>query len=358
MQKQDCLGKFDSIVKGFTKADCIALVHDLDADGISSGALAFLAIERMRGKNPDLVITQPFKTVVLLPKSLAMLRKKKADKLVVVDFAFDQKPESVAEAEKIVGQILVIDHHKDYGYSSAKTFIIKPQFFSGIEPSKYPTAKLAFDLFSRHVDLSSHSWVACVGLIGDNQLEQWKDFVDAAAKAHKTSADEMSRVMEVISAVEVLAPEKLQELLLFIVRAKGPKDVLGSKFSGFSARLEVRVQKLFKEFQKKKELHSAQGLVWFEYRAKRNIKSPVINKVSNELYSDKTVIFVQDKGDGFVDFSARRQDFKIKTNELLEAAVKGFEKAGAGGHVPASAGRIMKKDLPEFKRRIIKLLSP
>ena len=34
-------------------------------------------------------------------------------------------------------------------------------------------------------------------------------------------------------------------------------------------------------------------------------------------------------------------------NELLENAVRGFEHAGAGGHIPAAAGRIMKKDLPK-----------
>ena len=66
---------------------------------------------------------------------------------------------------------------------------------------------------------------------------------------------------------------------------------------------------------------------------------------------------MQDRGNGFVSFSARRQDFKVKTNDLLEKAVKGFENAGAGGHIPASAGRIKKEDLPEFKKRILKALA-
>jgi len=65
----------------------------------------------------------------------------------------------------------------------------------------------------------------------------------------------------------------------------------------------------------------------------------------------------QDKGDGYMSFSARRQDFKVKTNEVLETAVKGFEDAGAGGHIPASAGRIRKSDLPEFKKRVMQALS-
>ena len=75
------------------------------------------------------------------------------------------------------------------------------------------------------------------------------------------------------------------------------------------------------------------------------------------LYPDKTLIFLQHRGDGFVSFSARRQDFKIKCNELLENAVKGLKGAGAGGHVPAAAGRIKEKDLPEFKKRVLSMLS-
>lgn len=357
LKENDALARFDSIVKAFAGTDRVALCHDLDADGISSGVLAYLGIQRVRGKEPDLVITQPYKTVELLKESIELLRKNKIQKLVVVDFAFDQKPESIERVEEIVEQILVIDHHKMYAEKDfPKTLIVKPQLVSEIEPSQYPCAKLVYDLFSRHCDLSSHSWVACVGLIGDNQLDKWKEFVGETTRKHNTTAQELWKVMEIISAVEVLAHEKLQELLLFIVHSKSPKDVLSSRFAKYSARLKKQVDAIYKKFRAEKEVYKNEELVWFAFKAKKSIKSAVINKASNELYPDKTLVFVQDRGNGFIDFSARRQDMKVKTNELLENAVEGFEKAGAGGHVPASAGRIMKKDLPEFKKRVLKFL--
>ncbi|HZX20106.1 MAG TPA: DHHA1 domain-containing protein [archaeon] len=358
MGKKAVLEKFDLIVKGFSKKDRIALVHDLDADGVSSGAITFNAIKFLRGKEPDLVVTQQYKTVRLLPKTIQLLKKNKINKIVCVDFAFDQQPESLKETESIVDQILVLDHHKDYKYAAnKKTFILKANYIKEVDPSKYPTSKLVFDLFSRHVNLEKFSWVASVGLIGDNQLKEWEPFVQGSVADHNTSLEEIYTVTNIISAIEVLVPEKLNDLLYFIANSSKPKDVIKSKFAKYSKTLDAQVSKILEKFEKKKEVFEKQQLVWFEFEADSNIKSAVINKVSNELYPNKTIIFIQDKNDGFVSFSARRQDFKVKTNDLLEKCVKGFENAGAGGHIPAAAGRIMKKDLAEFKKRVLKELS-
>jgi len=358
LQENPALKKFDSLVKSFSGEDRIAFIPDLDADGLSSGALAFIAIKLLRRKEPDLVIVQPFKTTELLPKTIEQLRENKIGKLVIVDFAAEQSKDNLKQAESVVEQVLVIDHHKFYGKEGLKkTFILKAQDVSYLDGSKYPTSKLVFDLFSRHVNLEKFSWIASVGLMGDNQLAQWKGFVEKAAQDIGSSVKELGTVTGIISAVEVLAPEKLGEFLLFYVKSKNPREIMNSPFAKYKSELDSRVEGLFGEFHARKEVFDEQELVWFEFKSKDNIKSAVINKVSNELFPKMTVIFVQDKGDGYMSFSARRQDFKVKTNEVLETAVKGFEDAGAGGHIPASAGRIRKSDLPEFKKRVMQALS-
>ncbi len=357
MHEKGILHQFDSIVKSFSKRDKIALIHDLDADGVSSGVIVYNSLKLLRGKAPDLVVTQSFKTVELLPKTISLLKKKKISKVIVVDFALDQQPESVKMTENLVDQILVIDHHKSYGKPGKKTFFLKAQLVSDLEPSTYPTSKLAFDLFSRHVNLEKWSWIACVGLIGDNQLEQWRGFIGRCAKDHDSSVEEFTQIMNIISAVEVLAPEKLNGLLKFYASCSSPRQMLSSRYAPYAEKLESEMASLMKKFEKEKQVFPDAQLVWFEFNAKHNIKSAIINSVSNESYPHYTVVFVQGKGDGFVSFSARRQDFKVKMNDILENAVKGFENAGAGGHVPAAAGRCKKKDLPELKRRIIRLLS-
>ena len=353
----DALSGFDSAVKAISKSSRVALIHDLDADGISSGAITYNALRVLRGKKPELLITQTHKTTQILPQSMKKIRSKKIDVAIIVDFALDQSPQSLKELGQVCKTVLVIDHHKDYGYpQNERTFIIKPQHFSQIEPSKYPTSKLVFDLFSRHVDLSAYCWIASIGLMGDNQLGQWRDFVGESAKASASSVEQLSKCVDIITAIETLAPKKLNELLLFIASSTGPQKILASKYAGYLKTMDKKLDSLFEKFKKEKEILEKQGLVWFEYKSKDNIKSALINKISNELYPGLTVICVQDSGKNTVSFSARRQDFKVKANELLENAVRGFENAGAGGHVPAAAGKIMKKDLSEFKARVIELL--
>ena len=357
MQKENCLAKFDIMAKSFAADDRIALVHDLDADGISSGAIAYNAIRLLRGKAPDAVITQPYKTTELLPRTISLLKNKKIQKLLVVDSALDQSRESIEKAKRAVQQIMVLDHHKDYGFNDDnRVLVVKPQFVSETEPSKYPTAKFAFDLFSRHVDMREYSWLACVGLIGDNQLAQWKDFAESAAREHCSSIAEFRKIVDIITAVETLAPRKLHRLMMAVALAKGPGEVAASEYSKYLAKLGSQLEKYLAEFKKRRVVFDSQELVWFEFRARANIKSALINIVSNTYFPDKTVIFVQDRGDRFLHFSARRQDFNVKMNELLENAVKGMKKAGAGGHVPAAAGKIMRRDLPVFRKRVMELL--
>lgn len=358
MGKENTLEGFDKIVTSLTKNDRIAIIHDIDADGVSSGAITYNSIKLLRGKEPDLVITPTHKTTKLLSETIELLKEHKINKIICVDFALDQQPESIKETELLAEQILVIDHHKDYNYAdNKKTFILKADYIKDIDPSKYPASKLVYDLFSRHVSLGRYAWLSSVGLMGDNQLEQWRPFVEEAIKKSESSIEELFEVSSLITSVEVLAPEKLNELLIFLAGCLKPKQVLESDYSKYAKTFHTEVQKVVEEFEEKKEVFGKQELIWFEFESNFNIKSPVINKVSNEIYPNKTVIFVQDKKDGFVSFSARRQDFKVKTNDLLEKCIEGFENAGAGGHIPASAGRIKKEDLPEFKKRILEALS-
>ena len=63
-----------------------------------------------------------------------------------------------------------------------------------------------------------------------------------------------------------------------------------------------------------------------------------------------------DSGGKVLRFSARRQDFKVKVNDLLEEAVEGIPGADAGGHIPAAAGSIPREKLAVFKENVIRIL--
>ena len=357
MDQKDAFSHFDKIAKSYSKKDKIALIHDLDADGISAAVIVMHSLEIFRGKGPDLVVTQRYKTVEILPETIGAISAAGISKVIIVDMASEQVFDSLKKLESVVGHVLILDHHKRYTYPSSKgVLILKSQDVSGIDPSRYPASKLVFDLFSRLVNLSQFSWIAAIGVLGDNQLKQWETFVQSVVEEHSVSLHELKKCMHIISAVEVLAPQRLNELLMFIFSLKEPADFLSSEFSNYLNSLESEILSTIEKFNSQKEFFNDLDLVWFNFFSKNNLKSVVINRISNDFYPDKTVIVVQDKGDDYLYISARRQDFKVKVNDLLEAAVKGFDGAGAGGHIPAAAGRIKKQDFTEFKKRVLEQL--
>ena len=54
-----------------------------------------------------------------------------------------------------------------------------------------------------------------------------------------------------------------------------------------------------------------------------------------------------------VRISGRRGDKKIAVNSLLENAVKGLPESNAGGHIPSAGAKLLLKDYPLFKARLI-----
>ncbi|MDD5148846.1 MAG: DHHA1 domain-containing protein, partial [Candidatus ainarchaeum sp.] len=84
------------------------------------------------------------------------------------------------------------------------------------------------------------------------------------------------------------------------------------------------------------------------------IKSQIINDFSNKS-PGKTVILWEITGRN-VRFSARRQDGKVKVNELLENAIEGIPDSNAGGHAPAAAGGVPKEFFEKFKEQLIREL--
>jgi len=156
------LGQFDEFVKHLSQKDKIALVHDLDPDGISSGVITAHAVQFLRGKKIDLRIHQKPGEIALTEKTIKLLLQKKITKLITTDKAVEQDLLLLKKAAQIC-DILIIDHHKIYSTElPSNVLLMKPQILlSPLDPSRYCTAKLAYDLWSRHVNLSPIAWKAC-----------------------------------------------------------------------------------------------------------------------------------------------------------------------------------------------------
>ena len=333
----------------------IAVVYHPDADGFTSAFIVSKAIERLRGKKPELIFCQERSHVEITEKTVKKLKKAKVGCIITVDLCVDQEPKNVKKVEKFAF-LLVIDHHKMYkDLNSKKTFFIKAGKVSKIDGSRYPASKLSYDLFSQIVNLSDISWVSAVGIMGDNALRQWESFVEKSARDAGVSIETLIKVKRVIDGVEALNGKGFKALMKEFEKAKTPKDILKAKISKYSKLLQEKLDGLIEKAEKNAEFYPEIELMLFEFSGKFNIKSALINELSRRC-KNMTIIVIEDLGKETLGISARRQDFKVKMNELLEKATKGMKGSNGGGHIPAAGGRIRRKDFWKFKGRVISIL--
>lgn len=351
------LDEFTSFVRSLEPSDRIGILHDSDADGISAAVICAHAIERIRGVPANLVITQKKRMVSIEKETVKKLKQNRINKFITLDLAVDQEPQKFKPIEKFA-DTLVIDHHKIYNdLSSKKTVFIKAfELSNKVEPSKYATSKLVFDLFSKITDLSDLDWVACVGMVGDFSVNAWKNFVNRVLKTKKLSMNQIKGCTEIVNAVEIIHVNDISSLFALFYRAVHPRDLLESRFSSDREKVEQERSRLLREFGQKAEMHPKQELIFFQFKSKYSIKSAVVDYLSSKIYPDKTLIVVEDIGNGILTLSARRQDYKVKMNDLLEKAVKPLKGGIAGGHVPAAGGKIRRADLVQFKDNVLKIL--
>ena len=356
ISKKELLEGFKQFCHSLSPKDRVAIIHHSDADGICSALVTARAVEKLTGKRPVVVQHYEYGNRKLAKKAISSMKKKKANVLIIVDVAVDGESGSVGERFQFE-KCLVLDHHRMHKDLNGENLLfLKAEFFSKKEPSSYVASKLAFDLFSKVVDVEEMDWIACVGILGDMSLKRWRAFVKKTLQRRRIPLTRLYAILDLIAATEVLASNRLNTLFWMLYEAQDPEHVLNAPFKRYLKRFKKERDSLIKDFKKKAEFFPEIELFFYTMKARHeNIKSYVINEIS-ELHHNKTIILLQYLGHGRVRFSARRQDKKVKVNDLLRAAVKGIPGSSAGGHAPAAAGSTHKKDVRKFKGRIVSIL--
>ncbi|MDO8624690.1 MAG: hypothetical protein Q7R47_01300 [Candidatus Diapherotrites archaeon] len=359
MDSNRLLSRVDGFLLDLSPSDRVGVWVHCDCDGLMSGVIASKAVERMTGKRPAVFFCSGYPSREGLQKKIDVLRDARCTKVMILDLSLDQDDFVVKSLESFA-RILFVDHHKIYNdFNSDRTVFVKADWVlkQEMDPSRYPASKMAFDLFSRLVNLSDLAWCACIGVFADAAASSWQEFMDAEISKAASSLDEIKRCASIIDAVGIIDNARFGELYELFLVAKHPSDILHSPFAKLAADLESEMDFWLSEFKKKAEFFDDLELVWFVYTPRFAVKSPLINKISFELYPNRTVILVQ-LLDGLktANFSGRRQDGLVRVNDLLEASVKGIEGGSAGGHAPAAAGKVLRKDLEEFKQNLLGIL--
>jgi hypothetical protein len=359
MEKEALLARFAGFVERLSVRDDVGVLVHCDPDGLASAVVLLEALKQKTGKEAKALACSQYGGQELMQKKLDFFEYARCNKLLVADLSFDQDDFFLKGAEKFCEEILFIDHHKVYrDWNSKKTVFIKASFVSSIDSSNYPASKLCFDLFSGLLDLHRVDWVVSVGILGDVAGAQWKEFIEKTLERNHCTFNELDSCREIIEAVGLLEPFRFSELLRAFWHARSPTEILRSSFSRALAEMRSEMDYWMQKFKEEKEVFPELELVWFECKPRFPIKSPLVNRISFELHPDQTVVFVQDirEKDSHVTISARRQDGKVKVNDLLENAVKGIPDSMGGGHAPAAGARVPREFLSKFKDNLLREL--
>ncbi len=357
-KKEDIAGKFRKFIDSITKEDVVAVLHHTDPDGVCSGVIISKLVDKIRGKKPDFHLNQGTSEIAVKDETVEFLKNSKVNKAIIVDLGVDQEPGGVKKIEEFA-EILVIDHHKIYNdIGSNKTTFIKPQFFSDVKPGAYAAAKLCFDLSMEYADVSELDWVAAVGIIGDCGFTEWKSFLDGVFEKYQIEKKpeifetEIGKTATLMSDAESFDSKKAYTAFEIVYGAKEPKDVLESELKKYKDVIESEIEYWTEHLSEFAEI--TESMIFYLMKSKYRIKGAISTRLSM-VYKDKTIIIMQDMGDGTIGISARRRDEKTAMNELLEKATEGLEESNAGGHVPAAGGRIKKEDFDKFKKKLFEL---
>lgn len=358
---QELLNKTKEFLTNISKKDRVCIIHHTDPDGVCAGAILSKIIERLREKKIDLRHNQKSTTHALTNETLELIKKKEINKLLITDIAPEENPQTLQEASKHV-QILILDHHQIKNeVKSEKIIFYKPQLiFSGIEPSRYCSAKLVYDLGMMLTDISDLDWIATIGIIGDVAYPQWHEFVDKTLQKYKVAQNkdifktELGKCASIINSVDCFGEKHVKKSYKAVYCSKSYKDIFNSELKKYDDAINKEIHYWTAQMEKKAEIYPELELIYYEIQPKHTIKS-VISTVISFKYPEKTVIVaLTDKEE--VNASARRQDCRMKMNELMSYATKNIPGAFGGGHIPASGATVPLKHYKEFKRRVMKFL--
>ena len=354
MEKKELLQKFDNFVKSLKKSDNIGVAYHADGDGMASCLIIDKAVFKLLKKRVFAFPRHNPNEAVDL-ELINELKEKNINKLIITDLSADTQKNMVEEIAEFA-RVLIIDHHKIYeDLNSANILFIKAQFIEEkIPPESYPASKMAFDLFSRHADLRQDEWIALLGLKADVSEKHWNGFI---SKAHKKFPDKLIKfLLDSLSAIAALSPKDFEKVFEQLFEAKNPKALMKSPLGKYVKEYKKLIKLWMKKFKKEAQIFPEIELVFFNMGyEKASIKSPLIDE-AKKLFPHKTIIVVHERGTGFSTISARRQDGKIKVNNLLEKAILHLDHSAAGGHDPAAGGIIQTNDLQQFKKNLVTLL--
>jgi len=339
--------KQESFIKNLKKSDSIVICFDQDGDGIPSAVLLEKALNRLHFNSINFV---PFRRHSRINVAEDILSYDPTH-VIILDISAEGYPEFMAKLTR--QKVLIIDHHEIMDPHS-EAVIIKPQLFGDHEPAQYPTGKLVYEYMSSFVDLSDLSWLVSVAIIADSSTVRWHNFLQEVFDRFDFKMKEdwnettPGKIGQIINSATSVAPKRTTEIINLLSNSSIP-EIMKSSLADLNLEINSEIASTLSD--PNIESHHSGKLNILEIKPKYSIGGVVSNKLSF-ANTDKTYIIIT-KYSKHAEVSARNQSNSVACNELLKAAIKGFEDSNAGGHEPAAGAAFPIKYLSEFKQNLV-----
>jgi single-stranded DNA-specific DHH superfamily exonuclease len=347
----DLIDKFQNYVKNIKLTDKICvLYHGYCGDGLGSAVITIKSLERILKRKVDFRIH--YTVFEITDELIDYFKKNSITKVVVVDNALYAREDMIKKAENVV-DILIIDHHEYVNdlNSEKTTFIHASLYNNKIKSHFYPASKLVYDLFSTITDVSDLDWIACMGLISDRGYNQWKAFVDSVLIKYKIPYNDNIFMTELGTCVSNVGggrsfKEAIDSLFELLYNAKSYKEVLNAEFLiKYKKIITEEMQRLIL-LRNKAEVYK--DLIIYYCKPKFKVGANVSSALSFDYFVGKTIVLICDYGEEYCELNARNQIGTVRTNDLLQMAMKGIPGPIPGGHAPASGGKLHRDYIQKF----------
>lgn len=333
-------------LKALKPTDGVVVIFNNDVDGMASCAIVKRYLSSL-GIDPY-IISQP------MPPDRNLLRRVQTgapNKVILLDMAIDQQPQLVGRM-KAFADVLIIDHHIiSNNLNSSSVVHYNPRFRN---PKVYQsTTYLAYKVISRLADISDMLWVAATGAVADYELRWSEDVMKEAQKKWEPAT--FHRLAAMLESARVAHAKSCEQIVDVILNSKGPEQILQSEdfvkaYTGIQAEIDSTLADAVANAEK------AGDVIFYNIRAKYNIKSVVSTKLSEKWPDNLVVIWEREKGGKTVSASVRNQNKNINANKVLRQAAAGIKGTSAGGHEAAGGATMPAERWEEFKQRLIEIV--
>ena len=354
--EKDVVERFESYLKNVKENDTLAVgYHVFCTDGVCSALITVKSLERLLKRK--ITLTKGF-----LPfdadSILNWVKENKINKLILVDLGIHVDVSFMKELEKIT-ETLVLDHHefkKDW-QSEKIAFVHATLLNKEVQSNQYPASKMAFDLFSKKVNIEDLDWIAAIGLVSDSSYTAWKEFVEVVIKKYHLEQNEdvfKSKLGFIAKHVGALwmfkEKEDAEKTFKILYNVKSYKDILKNNELADAKKIFDDEMAYWIDSRDKAEVFEKE-LILYHVKSKFDLSSPLSTVLSFKFFIGKTVLVIADTGKDTLKISARNQ-VGVRVNDLLGKAIEGIPDAVAGGHPQASSTTFKREYLETFKENL------